>query len=188
MDSRRTRIWRVCKSSPHLRLVPGSAPACGGALARDDGSDLLSLTLRSFCSRATVFSSPPVFRRLPGLCQALRPPRFPRSFALPPCDRWIFWRAFPAGTRAACWFAVATSTLTLVRSLRFLRGSKLSADSHSAKQRFLIVTRRGIPSSHCHPGATRRGGIREPCPARFTVSGVSRREPGTPAAPGFSPV
>jgi len=188
MGSRRTRIWRVCKSSPHLRLVPGTAPAFGGALARDDGSDLLSLTLRSFCSRATVFSSPPVFRRLPGLCQVLRPPRFPRSFALPPCDRWIFWRAFPAGTRVACWFAVATSTLTWVRSLRFLRGAKLSADSHSARQRFLIATRRGISSSHFRTGATRRREIRELCPVPASVSVDFHREPGTPAAPGFSPV
>lgn len=78
--------------------------------------------------------------------------------------------------------------LFLVRSLRFLRGTKLSADSHSAKQRFLIATRRGIPDSHRRTGATRHGGIRELCPARDAVAGTIRREPGAPTAPDLSPV
>lgn len=82
----------------------------------------------------------------------------------------------------------SNSDLVSVRSLRFLRGTKLSADSHSAKQRFLIATRRGIPDSHRRTGATRRGGIRELCPARCTVAGAARREPGAPTAPGLSPV
>jgi len=82
----------------------------------------------------------------------------------------------------------SNSDLFFVRSLRFLRGTKLSADSHSAKQRFLIATRRGIPDSHRRTGATRRGGIRELCPARDAVAGTIRREPGAPTAPDLSPV
>jgi len=110
--SRRTRIWRVGKSSPHLRHVPGSAPACGGALARDDGSDLLSLRLRFFYRRATPFSIPPVLRRLCQLCQAGFPPRRAHPFAFPPCNGGIFRRGCPAKARAPCWFAVATRTFS----------------------------------------------------------------------------
>lgn len=112
MVSRRTRIWRVGKSSPHLRLVPGSAPAFGGALARDDGSDLLSLKLLFFRRRATAFSRPPVFRRLCQLCQAGFPPRRAHPFAFPPSNGEIFRRGCPAGARAPCWFAVATRTFS----------------------------------------------------------------------------
>jgi hypothetical protein len=112
MVSRRTRIWRVGKSSPHLRLVPGSAPAFGGALARDDGSDLLSLKLLFFCRRATAFSRPPVFRRLCQLCPVGFPPRRAHPFAFPPSNGEIFRRGCPAGARAPCWFAVATRTFS----------------------------------------------------------------------------
>jgi len=98
--------------SHHFRLTPRTAPACGGALARDDGSDLLSLKLLFFCSRATAFSRPPAFRRLTKLCQARFPPRRPRLLSFPPCDRGIFRRGCPAKARSPCWFAVATPTLT----------------------------------------------------------------------------
>lgn len=167
---------------------PGRPPLLAGRWPGTTGLTSYPSRCVPFCSRATAFSLPPVFRRLPGLCQALCPPRFPHPFALPPCDRWIFWRAFPAGTRVACWFAVATSTLTWVRSLRFPHGAKLPADFHSARQRFLIVTRRGISNSHFRTGATRHGEIRELCPVPAFVSADFHREPGTPAAPGFSPV
>jgi hypothetical protein len=110
--SRRTRIWRVGKSSPHLRHVPGSAPAFGGALARDDGSDLLSLKLRFFHRRATPFSIPPVFRSFCQLCQAGFPPRRARPFAFPPSNGGIFRRGCPAEARSPCWFAVATRTFS----------------------------------------------------------------------------
>lgn len=188
MGSRRTRIWHVCKSSHHLRYFPGSAPAFGGALARDDGSDLLSLKLHSFCSRATAFSRPPALRRLTKLCQACFPPRLPHLLSFSPCNGGIFRRFSSAKARLPCWFAVATPTLTLVRSLRFLRGAKLPADSHSARQQFLIATCRGISCSHFRSGATRPGEIREPCPDRSAVSSIPRREPGAPTAPGLSPV
>lgn len=188
MVSRRTGIWRVGYSSPHFRFGPGTAPAFGGALARDDGSDLLSLKLLFFCRRATSFSIPPVFRRLCQLCPVGFPPRLARPFALLPSNGEIFRRGCPARARSPCWFAVATQTLLSVRSLRFLRRTKLSADSHSAKQRFLIATRRGIPDSHRRTSATRRGGIREHCPARHAVTDAPRREPGTPTAPSLSPV
>lgn len=112
MASRRTRIWRVGKSSPHLRLVPGTAPAFGGALARDDGSDLLSLKLLFFRRRATAFSRPPVFRRLCQLCQAGFPPRLAHPFAYLPSNGGIFRRGCPAEARSSCWFAVATRTLS----------------------------------------------------------------------------
>ena len=61
----------------------------------------------------------------------------------------------PAGLSRRGAFAVlvrsSNSNLNWIRSLRFLRGPKLPADSHSARQRFLIATRRGIPCSHAAP-------------------------------------
>lgn len=173
--------------SHHFRLVPRTAPACDGALARDDGSSLLSLKLHFICSRATTFSIPPVFRRLTKLCQACFPPRRPRLLSLPPCDRGIFQRGCPAKARPPCWFAVATPTLT---------GSGHCVSS--AGRNFPRILTRPAAVSDCHPprnflfacraGATRCGGIRELCPAIGIVSGVSRREPGAPTAPGHSPV
>lgn len=81
-------------------------------MARDDGSDLLSLKLRFFHRRATPFSLPPVLRSFCQLCQAGFPPRRARPFAFPPSNGRIFRRGCPAKARSPCWFAVATRTFS----------------------------------------------------------------------------
>lgn len=90
---------------------PGTAAACGGTLALNDGSDLLTLRLLfDSSSGGTVFSAAEIRRFCPP-CLADPLPEIVRPFAF--SNPWLessgAW--FGSGTAAPCWCTVATVTL-----------------------------------------------------------------------------
>jgi len=79
-DKVKTRLPLGSASSP---LLPRSATACGDAFARGDGSDLLTLRLRSVDMPAVRFVASPTFWKVSSPCPAGPPrPGFPLCHAV----------------------------------------------------------------------------------------------------------
>lgn len=169
-----------------LPFTARTATAGGGALASRYGSDLLSLKLPWPCSQAAPFVALPEFRRFPALCQARFPPRSDNS---PLRVSSANGNLLARWSRRALWHVlVRSSNSGPVRSLRFLRESKLTADSDSASVRFLIAASFEVSSSHFRQSATSAVETRESCPGLRLDGAALAREPGAPTAPDCFPV
>jgi hypothetical protein len=77
-----------------------SAAAVSRAFASRYGSDLLSPSLHSLCSRATPFLAPPGLRRLSSLCQARCLPVCDRLLRAPVANGSLMARLARAGTHS----------------------------------------------------------------------------------------
>ena len=161
-------------------LTTGTAAACGCALAPCDGSDLLSLRLRSTCSWVTRFSRRPKLGRLAGYCLSRAAPRRVVSLARPAgCASRALWRVRPLpNTSLRPGRAVAAITLWVTASVQ---GPKLALDltrlgcgfySRLAAQ--LLVAKldrlRHRPEelvTYAACGLRRRGGARTSCEHPF---------------------
>jgi hypothetical protein len=106
----RTR-WRHVRNlcSASLPFSSGSATACGSALARGHGSDLLPLRLPWAYEPAAPFVAPPAFWKLPGLASTCALPVANAHFVSPfGAFRLAEGLRRPPESPAPCWLSVAT--------------------------------------------------------------------------------
>jgi hypothetical protein len=164
-------------------LTTGTAAAFGCALAPCDGSDLLSLRLRSTCSWVTRFSRRPKLGRLAGYCLSRAAPRRVVSLARPAsCASRALWRVRPLpNTSLRPGRAVAAITLWVTASVQgpklALNLTRLGCGFYSRLAAQFLIRKTG-------PVATPSRGTGDICqPAAFAAEGVT-----APVAIILSPV
>jgi hypothetical protein len=185
-----TRLQKRRFASPPWNT--GTAAAVGRALAPRYGSDLLSLKLRSLCSRAVPFVAPPASQKvclaLPGAVPSRPPPPIARSH----CEQEPFGEVVSLRQWQAYWFAVATLTFTVTA---FPPPVETSGGFSLGQQGGLRHHFGGFSSP---PAAGFRfsqvPAVLRPLPSEPVSDALARtrmgrmREPGTPVAPDCSPV
>jgi len=127
-------------------LTTGTATAFGCAFAPCDGSDLLSLRLRSTCSWVTRFSRRPKLGRLAGYCLSRAAPRRVVSLARPAsCASRALWRVRPLPNTSLRPGRCSSSHNPLGNCISARPETGLGPDS--ARLRFLLAPRRSVPDS-----------------------------------------